>query len=145
MSIDEAIAHAKEVAKEKYKEGFLCHANPNDDKLDGCIECAKEHEQFAEWLTELKEYKQLEEQGLLLKLPCKAGDKIWAFEEWSMGELTGETVDFIVETIKIAFDSKRNPYFLINNMNFSLDCLGKTLFVTQVEAEEALKKMKSGE
>lgn len=54
MTIDEAIAHAREVAKEKYAEGMLCHANPNDGELDGCIECAKEHEQLAEWLEELK-------------------------------------------------------------------------------------------
>ncbi len=54
MSIDEAIAHAREVAKQKYAEGMLCHANPNDDKLDGCIKCAEEHEQLAEWLEELK-------------------------------------------------------------------------------------------
>jgi hypothetical protein len=32
-----------------------------------CSKCAEEHEQLAEWLQELKEYKELEEQGLLLK------------------------------------------------------------------------------
>lgn len=54
MTIDKAIAHAREVAKQKYAEGMLCHANPNDYKLDGCIKCAEEHEQLAEWLEELK-------------------------------------------------------------------------------------------
>lgn len=54
MTIDEAIVHAREVAEKNYKQGFLCHANPNVDKLDGCIKCAKEHEQLAEWLEELK-------------------------------------------------------------------------------------------
>lgn len=57
LKIDEAIAHAREVAEENYKQGFLCHANPNDDELDGCIKCAKEHEQLAEWLEELKQYR----------------------------------------------------------------------------------------
>ncbi len=55
MKIDEAIAHAREIAKQKYAEGMLCHANPNDEKLDRCIECAKEHDQLADWLEELKE------------------------------------------------------------------------------------------
>lgn len=55
MTIDEAIAHAREVVEKKYTEGMLCHANPDDGLLDGCIECAKEHEQLAEWLEELKE------------------------------------------------------------------------------------------
>ncbi len=60
MTIDEAIVHAREVAEKNYKQGFLCHANPNVDKLDGCIKCAKEHEQLAEWLEELKVYQQHE-------------------------------------------------------------------------------------
>ena len=54
MSIDESIAHEREVAKEIYVEAMLCHANPNDEKLDGCIERGKYHEQLAEWLEELK-------------------------------------------------------------------------------------------
>lgn len=54
MNIDEAIEHAREAANRKYAEGMLCHANPNDDLLDGCIDCAKEHEQLAKWLEELK-------------------------------------------------------------------------------------------
>ena len=54
MTIDEAIAHEREVAKEIYVEAMLYHANPNDEKLDGCIERDKYHEQLAEWLEELK-------------------------------------------------------------------------------------------
>ena len=56
MSIDEAISHEKEVAKEIYVEAMLCHANPDDGKLDDCIERGKYHEQLAEWLEELKDY-----------------------------------------------------------------------------------------
>lgn len=57
MSIDEAIAHEKELAKKIYLQGMLCHANPDDEKLDGYIESGKYHEQISEWLEELKEYK----------------------------------------------------------------------------------------
>ena len=42
LSIDEAIAHAREVASRKF-----------DDRVH-CIKCAEEHEQLAEWLEELK-------------------------------------------------------------------------------------------
>ena len=66
MTIDEAIAHAREVAEKKYTEGMLCHANPDDGLLDECIDCAREHEQLAEWLKELKRYRNTEsayEQG----------------------------------------------------------------------------------
>ena len=54
MTLDEAIAHEKELAKEIYIEAMLCHANPDDGKLDGCIESGRYHERIAEWLEELK-------------------------------------------------------------------------------------------
>ena len=47
MTIDEAIAHAREVAGRKF-----------DDRVH-CISCAEEHEQLAEWLTELKAYREI--------------------------------------------------------------------------------------
>ena len=59
MTIDEAIAHAREVSA----------IQRNNDKLNktlgvispyyktDCIKCAEEHEQFAEWLEELKSYR----------------------------------------------------------------------------------------
>ena len=60
MTIDEAIAHAREVAE----------IQRNNDKLNktlgksspyyntDCIKCAEEHGQLAEWLEELKAYRQ---------------------------------------------------------------------------------------
>ena len=57
MTLDEAIEHENELAKEIYIEAMLCHANPDDEKLDGCIERGKYHEQLAEWLEELKSYR----------------------------------------------------------------------------------------
>ena len=62
MTLDEAIAHAREVAE----------IQRNNDKLNktigksspyyntDCIKCAEEHEQLAEWLEELKVYQQHE-------------------------------------------------------------------------------------
>lgn len=46
MSLDEAIKHCEEVAKEQL-------TSPN-----GCADCANEHLQLANWLEELKEYRQ---------------------------------------------------------------------------------------
>ena len=45
MTIDEAIAHAREVASRNF-----------DDRVH-CIRCAEEHIQLAEWLEELKQYR----------------------------------------------------------------------------------------
>lgn len=57
FTIDDAIEHATDVAQRKYLEGMLCHANPDDGKLDDCIECGRQHEQLAKWLKELKSLK----------------------------------------------------------------------------------------
>ena len=66
MTIDEAIAYAREVAE----------IQRNNDKLNktlgksspyyntDCIKCAEEHEQIAEWLEELKEYKENQHRSL---------------------------------------------------------------------------------
>ena len=58
MTLDEAIAHEKELSKEIYIEAMLCHANPDDEKLDGCIEDGRYHERLAEWLEDYKHIKQ---------------------------------------------------------------------------------------
>lgn len=58
MTLYEAITHEKELAKEIYVEAMLCHANPDDGKLDSCIESGKYHEQLAEWLEDYKHIKQ---------------------------------------------------------------------------------------
>ena len=51
MTIDEAISHALKVA-ERYERMEDSH----DDKLkEECLQCAADHRQLAEWLTELKE------------------------------------------------------------------------------------------
>ena len=57
MTIDEAIERERRLAKEIYVEAMLCHANPDDGKLDDCIERGKYHEHLAEWLEELKTIK----------------------------------------------------------------------------------------
>lgn len=45
MALYEAIEHARDTAEGR---------NPNVDK---CSKCAREHDQLANWLTELKEYR----------------------------------------------------------------------------------------
>lgn len=52
MTLDEAILHAEEVAEEKENEGkMLCQS---EGASIGCLKCAEEHWQLAEWLTDYK-------------------------------------------------------------------------------------------
>ena len=55
MTLDEAIEHAIEVAKEQKLRSGIRTTNDNEcDKFSSCIKCAEEHERLAEWLEELK-------------------------------------------------------------------------------------------
>ena len=56
MSIDEAISHAREVAKEQRKACDLAWVWDNPDNIK---KCAEEHDQLAEWLEELKSYREI--------------------------------------------------------------------------------------
>ena len=58
MTLDEAIAHAREVAERKRRAiNFKSEDNIDDDIKMNCLKCAGEHEQLAEWLEELKSYR----------------------------------------------------------------------------------------
>ena len=58
MSIDEAIAHAREVTSEQKRRSGICVQNNSEcDKFSACLKCSEEHEQLAEWLEELKSYR----------------------------------------------------------------------------------------
>lgn len=56
MTLDEAILHAREVAQDKIREATYNFPSLRD-YYDECEQCAKEHEQLAEWLEELKAYR----------------------------------------------------------------------------------------
>ena len=59
MTIDEAIAHAREVAKRNREQWKNCTADRRDIEHQTCEQCAKECEQLAERLEELKELREL--------------------------------------------------------------------------------------
>lgn len=59
MTLDEAIMHAREVAeKNKRAINFESEDSVDDDIKINCINCAKQHEQLAQWLEDYKHIKQ---------------------------------------------------------------------------------------
>ena len=85
----------------------------------------------------LGKYEDLEEQGRLVKLPCKVGDTVYV-----------PTRDFISELRIVHISiSKNNTFFhwmlndgIYQNLDgFSVDKIGKTVFLTKAEAEAKLK------
>lgn len=58
MTLDEAIAHCLEVAEENESKANRIEQLHLTGNAEGCRECAEEHRQLAEWLQELKIYRE---------------------------------------------------------------------------------------
>lgn len=86
----------------------------------------------------LKDYEDREEQGLLIELPCKVGDKAWYVHKDGIDEV--EVDSFI---ININLFVNVSLYVGCERFGKTLTPY-KTLFFTRSEAEEALAQMQGG-
>ena len=130
MTIDEAIEHARDVAKSNivmYKSHVRMSIKDNTEKFNNpsCLKCAEEHEQLADWLEQLKEYQQLEEQGRLVKLPCKVGDTVYHVVQGIIVEVSNVDLFFLLLSV------------VENRFNNSV-------FLTKSEAKAKLKELRGG-
>ena len=97
--------------------------------------------------TKLKDYEDLEEQGRLIKLPCKVGDKIFLDFAGFGKDIDKFTVkDFHLDCFEdgetILFcDYESNDKTLSGQIDVTE--FGKTVFLTKAEAEQKLKEMES--
>lgn len=126
MTLNEAIEHLCDILK--------------PDKKWECEECKNEHIQLREWLNELKTYKDLEEQGKLLKLPVAVGDTVYSF---SFGKILTLCVDsFVIYTdgIDARLSSKMKEYEFLK-IDMDIADFGEKWFSTKEAAEAALKEM----
>lgn len=203
MTLDEAIENARKVANN-------CHQPlMTFETMNYIVEdkCRENHEQLAQWLEELKEYKELEEKlcvmfagdcslsdvvenlerqitepgkdhpvnariltyedaekwneyreleerGRLLKLPCKIGDTLWWIKSgsWKDGriKLTEEVAQCPVPVKAICIDENGAFYVYHDEENYCpfdmWDKVGeKYALPTKEEAEEKLKEMENKE
>ena len=120
------------VAKEEITDGLL---KPFADKI----------------LTKLADYEDLEEQGLLVRLPCKLKDKLYHFygidlEDNFVDVISDEIImevvatEFVIDSYEIAIKcitDWNSPYEYLPAAEF-----GKTVFLTREEAEKKLEEMK---
>ncbi len=116
----------------------------------------KSVEECQEWksvLERLAYYEDLEEQGLLLKLPCKVGDTLYRIDTDEKIK-NAEVEHLTIENIVICGDGevlfKYNAYggIICHLENIITDkpyLDFYRVFLTQAEAEEALKRMKREE
>lgn len=154
LTLEDAITHAKEVAEKNYRGAdFESLDSVDDDIKTNCIKCAKEHMQLAEWLEELKTYKEAEEQGLLVKLPCKVGDMVWdndfgypesyEIKAFSYGYCDSYVEPGIGIEDEIIFYYENYTHSISITGAFPMSEIGKTVFLTREEAEKKLEEMKN--
>ena len=95
---------------------------------------------------ELISYRDAEEQGLLLRLPCKVGDKVWAITStanYSLGEYREVPLKHPQEKkIQSITITKNGLLYHVKDRTYSEQDFGKTVFLTKEEAEQALADMK---
>lgn len=89
----------------------------------------------------LAEYEQLEEQGLLVRLPCKVGDTVYVPTRNFVSELRITMVS--VNMHEAYFSWMLNSGIYPNLDGFSKSKLGKSVFLTREEAEKKLEKLKN--
>ena len=93
---------------------------------------------YGQHIDKLAEYENLEEQGRLIKLPCKVGDTIYGLHKAMVCELN-------TETIGISKMPSGEILYLIDGWELDKGDFGKTVFLTKSEAEAKLKELRGGE
>lgn len=111
---------------------------------NGCMEsgCDCIDAQTLLALKELKAYRDAEEQGLLLRLPCKVGDKVYA-DSNCFGVLEYEVDEIIINGGKITFLCSAYstpigdcPSECLDEIEPDITDFGKLVFLTKEEAEQ---------
>lgn len=134
LTLEEAIKYIKEVVcknrKNKEKNTIVI---PNS--FISSADCAEKYEQVAKWLKELKSYKDLEEQDLLARLPCKVGDSVFI--------IVGK--DISKQGIRKIEISDNGIIFKTNRQKriFNISEFGKTVFLAREEAEKKLEESRN--
>lgn len=123
LTIDEIIEHCNRNSK-NYERNVPLDVLQSQP-LTNTTKLYWEHKQVSEYLKELKQYRDLEEQGRLLKLPCKVGDDVYYI--LGIPNETPCTID------KCTFELS------------DINKIGKTLFLTKAEAESKLKELRGAE
>lgn len=150
LTLEEAIKHAKEVADMNYNDAEKFDSNDSVENYMkvNCMKCAEQHEKLAEWLEELKSYKEAEEQGLLARLPVSIGTKVYMIA--SMFDCIYD-YDNCKATQKwkceedIQCEYERKSYYVkeIEFTSIMKNSIGKSIFLTRKEAEKRLEEIQN--
>ena len=102
-----------------------------------------------EAINKLADYEDAEEQGLLLRLPCKVGDKVYTVDYYYDCDCDYECIE--IDSYKCEEDlpcEHQYKVYRVKEIKFQeqmLVVVGKSVFLTQEEAEQKLASMQKEE
>lgn len=131
------------------------------DKNEDCPSCSicwncnippRKCKYISDALKKLADYEDLEQQGRLIKLPCKVGDIVWDNDYGRPCAYTitafsfGECEEYICEPVT----TKEVVFYYTNSSgsiigSFAESEIGKSVFLNKSEAEAKLKELGGGE
>lgn len=109
--------------------------------------CEPDCEEIDAVYRKLKAYEDAEEQGLLLRLPCKVGDTLYCITPYVKEPII--TTHVLQMNIKQFYNKRIIVRIdIMNKMGEScyfLDDIGKKIFLSKEEAEAKLKELRGAE
>lgn len=110
---------------------------------DSCSQSAGNCKTVENMIKKLADYEDLEEQGLLVRLPCKVGDIMFRINKGAKNpviELTVTQIDITTRSYNLEVIDRDYGEL----MCFKND-IGRTIFLTREEAEKKLEEMKKND
>lgn len=100
--------------------------------------------------NKLGQYEDLEEQGLLIRLPCKVGDTVYQHMITGLDEaqkpiygiFEAKVFNYTLDSMNLCFWTETTDRYKYRN-EMPISAFGKTVFLTKEEAEAALERMKN--
>ena len=138
LTIDEIIDHCERKTEqyERFHKREYLEAMPLASSV---MKEYWEHRQVAKYLRKLKDYEDLEEQGRLIKLPCKIGTEVYNTTWWD------DAQEKVVVKGKAYFRTVHKHKVTKSTFSyFDIGEFGKTVFLTKSEAEAKLKELRGG-
>ena len=121
---------------ERFHEDGLCYGKV--DCEDNCTYC----DRFLKVLNKLADYEDAEEQGLLLRRPCKVGDNLYEPRYSYVNEYKVIGIIYDIVTDKWKYELAYQNGVEWHTVICGFDFVGKSVFLTKEEAESRLAEMK---
>lgn len=140
---------------ERTADGILVKENHGENALRTFYQCfgGKPNANYSNCeegycaMEKLADYEDAEEQGLLLRLPCKVGDKLYRITPYAKEPII--TTHVLQINIKQFFNGKIivriDVMDKIGESCYFLDDIGKKIFLSREEAEAKLAEMEGAE